>query len=122
MRTFLVQALEKFAYEVEKTVSEVELDEMVSEANRIFRRRRKHFEEKISLGFSVGDQVEFEGKRGQVIRGELIGKSDRTAKVQVGKTLVAGKPFSYPQKWTVSWGLLRKVEGKGVKELAEVSG
>lgn len=117
MRSFLVEALEKFGEAVDNTASREELDEMVSEANRIFRTRHKHFEARVSRSFSIGDQVEFEGKRGQVLRGELVGKSGRSASVRVPTTMVAGKPFGYPQKWTVSWTLLRKVEKSTGKEV-----
>ena len=119
MRSFLVEALEKCAGAVDNTASQEELDEMVHEANKIFRTRHKHFEARVSRSFSIGDQVEFNGKHGQVLRGELIGKSGRSASVRVPTTMVAGKPFGYPQKWTVSWSFLRKVGKTDRKEVEE---
>jgi hypothetical protein len=62
----------------------------------------------ISIGFKVGDKVQFAGRHGKLMQGTIIKKSDRTAKVVVGTVVDVGWPTQ--ANWNVSWSLLKKAE------------
>jgi hypothetical protein len=90
-------ALSHLVNAVETIKTRDELDMVWKQVASVLRHRQKFFEMSTSMGFEVGDKVQFTGKHGSPMQGTITKKSDKTARVDVEKVV-----------WTVSWSLLRK--------------
>jgi phage gpG-like protein len=69
----------------------------------LFNSRLRYLEEQTSIQFEIGDEVEWDGKRGYR-SGKITKKSGKTATVKATEDGV---------QWRVAWSFLRKVSKKG---------
>jgi len=93
---------------VETIKTQDDLSRVWEQVNSVLKHRGKIIEMEISIGFKVGDKVQFAGRHGKPMQGTIIKKSDRTAKVVVGTVVDVGWPTQ--ANWNVSWSLLKKAE------------
>ena len=64
----------------------------------LFNSRLRYLEEQTSIQFEIGDEVEWDGKKGHQ-KGKITRKSGKSATVLTGI-----------QQWRVAWSFLRKVK------------
>ena len=73
----------------------------IKEVIAVIKGRRAQIQEQEAFKFSVGDKVQFKGRRGEMIKGEVIKRNRTTVSIKTEQG-----------NWKVSAGLLTKLESE----------
>lgn len=96
-------------------IRRVETQEEMHEVIEIVKHQQGRMARKVARTFSPGDEVEFEGRGGKILRGKVVRLLKKNILVEVGEQIAVGAgdgsttKMTVPRKWRVHPTFLRPV-------------